>query len=93
MVDVASHKSFDSFRTVENGDVGVDVGVGAGVALRPCSVQSLKRGLDEGSIKSVQDFYADFLLMLVNGIMEFSSGSKVNFFVSTSLPLASTRWP
>lgn len=77
LLDVTSHKSFVNFRSVENGNGDIDVDVGDGVALRPCSVQSLKKGLDDGSFKSVQDFYAEFLLMLVNGVMEFSSGSEV----------------
>jgi hypothetical protein len=67
--EVVSHKSFENFQRVDNEN--------AGVVLRPCSVDTLRKGLEEGSIKSVQDFYAEFLLMLVNNLMEFSSGTEV----------------
>lgn len=73
LVEFAAHKSFEKLNNVDK--------VNVGVVLRPCSVESLRKGLEDGSIKSVQDFYAEFLLMLVNNVMESSSGSEVSCFV------------
>ena len=69
LVDVKSHKSFDKLNLNKEDD--------SDVVRRPCDVDSMKKGLEEGSIKSVHDFYKHFMLMLVNIVMSNSSETEV----------------
>jgi hypothetical protein len=49
-----------------------------GVARRRSSVDGVKKGLDEGSIKTAEEFYSEFLLLLVNNVMANKSGTEVS---------------
>jgi hypothetical protein len=73
LLDVKSHKSFVK--------LNIDKEQNSEVVLRPCNVDSMKKGLEEGSIKSVHDFYTHFMLMLVNIVMSNSSESEVRLLV------------
>ena len=72
---MTNHKSF--------GKLIVDENVVDKVVFRPCNVDSIKKGLEEGSIKSVQEFYNGFMLMLVNIVMSNSSESEVRFWIQS----------
>ncbi len=69
--DMTSHKSFNKLTV----DVNVD---NNNVVRRPCSAGSIRKGLEEGSIQTVHEFYTEFMLMLVNIVMSNSSESEVS---------------
>ncbi len=69
--DITSHKSFNKLTV----DVNVD---NNNVVRRPCSAGSIRKGLEEGSIQTVHEFYTEFMLMLVNIVMSNSSESEVS---------------
>ena len=72
LLDVKSHKSFVKLNFDKEDD--------SDVVRRPCNVDSMKKGLEEGSIKSVHEFHTHFMLMLVNIVMSNSSETEVSFF-------------
>ena len=75
LTEMTNHKSF--------GKLIVDDSVVDKVVFRPCHVDTIKKGLEEGSIKSVQEFYNGFMLMLVNIVMSNSSKSEVRFRIQS----------
>ena len=69
--DMTSHKLFNKLAV----DINVD---NNNVVRRPCSAGSIRKGLEEGSIQTVHEFYTEFMLMLVNIVMSNSSESEAS---------------